>query len=396
MAILSICAIIVGFFVSRFALSCGIAWLFGQAVINNEFKKNIKRFLNDKVLLAFSGFLLLYFICGLYSYNMDFYWERVRLKLPFLLLPFGFGSAYYLSKKQLKYLFYLILACAILSSFWIIGVFILDYNQLSALRNAGKYIPSPINHVRLSLWLAFSIAIALYFYVKEKQKKIKIALLVAAVYLFIFIHFFAVRSGILALYLVCLLFIIQYIIASKSWTKGIAILLALVTMPILAYLTVPSLKDRIEYSKWDLRQLEYNADISNHSDSKRIASLKASINAIQYNPFFGSGTGDIKNQIEISYAEILPQLSKKEKLMPHNQFLYVAVGFGIVGLLIFCYLLFIIFFKGEQRKNTLLLAAALILLSSFMWEATIESQLGVTIFCLFSLLPYSYQKAAKA
>lgn len=393
MALLSISAIIIGFFISRFTLSVGIAFLFGLAVINNEFKNNLQRFYKDKALLAFVGILLLYIFGGLYSYQMDFYWERVRLKLPFLLLPFGFGSAYFLSKQNFKYLFYLIVACSLIISFWILGGYIINFNDLAELKNAGKYISSPVNHVRFSLWLAFSVAISIYFFSIENNKHIKYALLLSGIYLFIFIHFFAVRSGIFALYLVCFSFLSDYIFSTKSWIKGLAVMAALAVIPILAYEMVPSLQDRIEYTKWDIRQWQHNADISNHSDSKRIASWKTSINAIKYNPLFGSGTGDIKNQIEISYAEVLPQLTKKEKLMPHNQFLYVAVGLGIVGLVVFCVLLWFIYFSNGNYKNMLLLSAALILLSSFLWEATIESQLGVTIFCLFSLLPYAYQKA---
>jgi len=393
LAILSIAAIIVGFFISRFTLSVGIAFLFGLAVINNEFVKNVKLFFQDKTLLAFAGILIIYFIGGVYSYHMDFYWDRVRLKLPFLLLPFGFGSAYFLSKKHFKYLFYLIVACAVLISFWILGTYIIKYNELTELKNAGKYIPSPVNHIRLSLWMAFSVAITCYFFKIENRPILKYLLLISGIYLFVFIHFFAVRSGILALYLVCLLFLFQYIYETKSWLKGSAILLILATLPFMAYLLIPSLKDRIEYSKWDVRQWQQNADIANHSDSKRLASYKAAFNAMKYNPVFGAGTGDIKNQIEISYAEVLPQLTKQEKLLPHNQFLYVGVGLGIIGLVVFCVLLWMIFFSNGNYKNLLMLSAALILLSSFLWEATIESQLGVTIFCLFTLLPYAYQKA---
>lgn len=385
---------IIGFFVSRYTMSLGMAFLFGIAVINKDFPKNLKRFVSDRVMLAFSGVLLLYFVSGLYSFDQAFFWERMRIKVPFILLAFAFGSAWMLDRRWLRRSLYLCILLSVLSAFWVIGKYILNYEELSAIRSAGKYLPSPIHHIRLSLWIVFSIAASFYLFYERKQRDFQAWLLfAAAIFLIFFIHFFAVRSGLFSLYALAICSVFYIAFQKKKWFIAIAGIAVLVILPFVAYYVFPPLKDRIEYAKWDLRQFQQKQDISEHSDAKRLTSYLVAVNAIQYNPVFGSGIGDLKNQIEISYSESNPGLPFKGRLLPHNQFLFVSVGTGILGLLIFLYCMYVIFFSREMSSSFLVWAAGIIMLTSFFWEATLEDQHGTALFCICTLLSICYVRS---
>ena len=167
---------------------------------------------------SFWALLLVFFIIffsGLYSDNFDYWFERSRIKLPFLGLPIAFFFLPKLSQKDYRKigLFYIIVM--VLSAIGVTLNYLMDYEHINALIGQGQNIPVPRNHIRFSLGIAIAlmISIGLYFDESPLFKRQKALVFITAILLFIFQHLLAVRSGIVGMYLGLFIFLI------KSWIK---------------------------------------------------------------------------------------------------------------------------------------------------------------------------------
>jgi len=108
---------------------------------------------------------------------------------------------------------------------------------------------------------------------------------------------------------------------------------------------------------------------------------------IQENWLLGVGTGDIKFAFQKKYQENNSKLLPQNRLEAHNTFLTFFITFGIIGLLYFLYFLYSGVFQLYASNNIIGLLFLLIMISSFMTEDTLETQMGITIFSfLFSVL----------
>ena len=80
----------------------------------------------------------------------------------------------------------------------------------------------------------------------------------------------------------------------------------------------------------------------------------------------------------------------KERKMPHNQFVYVYAGTGIIGLLGFLFALFYPLLYKKAYREPIFFAFYIIVLASFIVENTIENSLGAGFFAFFLLLGLNY------
>jgi len=90
------------------------------------------------------------------------------------------------------------------------------------------------------------------------------------------------------------------------------------------------------------------------------------------------------------YLTLKPDIQDEDMMMPHNQWLYVLAGTGLLGLIFFLLAQAFLVFGFGLYKHWLYLTFHIILTSSFIPEATLESQLGVAIYVLFILLLAQY------
>ncbi len=161
------------------------------------------------------------------------------------------------------------------------------------------------------------------------------------------------------------------------------------------YLEKYFLRNRIHATIWEVDNYLNGGNPSGHSLVQRFEFWKAATQIIKNNFWTGVGTGDVKNAFEKQYEEMKSPLTKEYRLRSHNQFLEIAVGFGIVGLLIFLFSLFYPFIYHKGIFNYLYLSFFFIALFSFFTEDTLETQAGVTFYAFLSsffLFVGSYEK----
>ena len=357
--------------------------------LTGNIKEQWKNFRSNKALLGLTLIFFLIFISGfwsrlLYLGEFGYYLERLRIKLPFLIMPFAFaGLPKLTAKSQLNLLYFLLLTMTICS----IGIginYALNFEEITKAVKEGRNVPTPINHIRYSLLLAYTIIVGFYLYrVKHVYKWPKESALILgfSFFLFGFIHLLSVRSGLLALYFALLVLLLQFIVQSKRFILGAALLVSIILLPIIAYKTVPSFYEKINYTRYNLEQFR-QGKISGLSDGQRLISYEIGWEIVKQNPIIGTGVGDLRADRDLLYAILYPGLKGKN---PHNQFLFTACHSGILGLLLFIFFMFFpLFYKGAW-KHPLLLGFYSILLISFMVENTIETAIG-TAFALFFLL----------
>ena len=135
---------------------------------------------------------------------------------------------------------------------------------------------------------------------------------------------------------------------------------------------------------YSVRYEIHNAsDPNGHSILERIEYWKTGWEVIKENPFFGVGTGDKNNAMQEMFIKKNSKLFPERRLRPHNSYLTFCLTFGFFGLFFFCYFLFkfLLFqLKNQQFIGFLFIAVTLI---TFIFEDSLETQMGVTFFAFF-------------
>ena len=354
--------------------------------LHPRLKNNFQRLFQHRAFLTVSLFFFIVLVSGIYSEDMVYWLERLRLKLPFLFLPFVFVSLPAFSERQYLGLLYFLLLLLFVTCMGIGLNYVLHFEEINALIQRGKPMPTPRNHIRFSLLLAFGIMAGTYLYWKKFYWKFqweKYWIGGITLFLFLFIHILSVRSGLFVFYLASIVLLLRYIYLTGRYVLGLGLMVALLALPGIAYLTIPSFTTKIDYVRWDLSKYFFNKteELNYHSDTERLISLKIGWQIGREHPLLGVGAGDLKKEVYARYAAQFPQIKKPK--MPHNQLLSVFAGTGIWGLLLFCLAFFYPLFYRKNYRDPLFLAFACIIFFSFMMENTIENSMGIGLFAFF-------------
>lgn len=319
--------------------------------------------------------------------DSGYFLERLRVKLPFLVLPWAFAVLPPLGQRRNQWiiLFWLIVLTIVALS---VGVnYALNYQQITSQVLNGHPIPVPENHIRFSLGIVIGIFCGMYLLFTSDDKKVRFIALWASIFLFIMLHVLSVRSGLLCFYLTAITLSIFYGIRTRKW-KFIFISIGItLALPWAAYHTIPSFKNKIGYMYWDWQQLQQGTG-ENYSDSRRMNSILAGISIGKEHPLGGVGAGNLKAVIrqldEPQFKDVAADC-----IMPHNQFIHVFASSGILGLLLFCIGLFIPLFYISKISNWWMPAIWWIIVYSCLVEATLENAVGIAYLTLLGFWGFS-------
>ncbi|MCB0704200.1 MAG: O-antigen ligase family protein [Saprospiraceae bacterium] len=355
-----------------------------------DLKANFRRYWNNKAYIFISIPFFLVLLSAFWSGDGDYTLERLRIKLPFLILPFAFVSMPRLKKPEVLTVLYFLLIIMTVACIYVGMNYLANFDAVNEMIGKGKPIPTPSNHIRFSLVLGFSIisGMALYyegFYLQYRWERWLIPIL--TLFLFGFIHILAVRSGLIVLYLAIFFTSIRYAYLTRRFAVVGAVLLALVSLPVLTYQTIPSFRQKVNYARWDF--LQYTQGTGQYySDSERFLSMEVGLKIGNQHPLFGVGAGDLKKEVIQNYETTFD--GQQDPKMPHSQFLTIYAGTGLCGLLLFLFGFFFPLFYKRQYQSTLFLAFHVIIFFSFFMENTIENNFGVSFYLLGGLLGLRY------
>lgn len=347
---------------------------------------SVRNLLQRPEYALFALLLLAPAISGLWSDDQAYWIERTRVRLPFLILPWAFVNLPVLSTRQHRLVLQvLVWTMAVLC----VGVginFALHADTILFGLSEGRPIPVPRHHIRFNLMVATAIIAGGWLWQQNWRKPLPVnqkILATLVVFLFLFIHVLSVRSGLAALYAALVFTVLRFTWRTRRWGMGLAVLAALIAIPLIALNTVPSLKQRVSYMKYDWQH--YRSDEGeSYSDAERWISLKTGWLMWQQNPLLGVGAGDLPRETERLTAEYFPKYLETPKL-PHNQFLYILAGTGLIGLVLsmvsFCYPIFL----DRYRRFYLFAAFQVMVFMSFLVEYTIETAMGVAWYLFYTL-----------
>ena len=258
---------------------------------------------------------------------------------------------------------------------------------------AGNVMHTPFSHVRFSLLVAFSIFICIHLYLEKVRLFTDIdsyLFLLIGILLVVFLHVLAVRSGLLAFYLSGLVAGFFYMIKNRRWVSGTSFIISFLSVPFLAYLLVPTFRDKMHYVKYNIEQYFNANEIANLSDGQRFYSISQWIEIIENNFLLGVGAGDLKEEVDKVYTSIqVPSQNtfyEVTPMMPHNQWIWIFASTGLIGLLISLVSFFYPLWLLRHNFNILLISFSTIIHTSFFTEATVEEQMGTAFYLIFFLL----------
>jgi O-antigen ligase len=361
------------------------------------FRKNIRAQLQGKMIWWWITvpFLLVLFSVP-YSEDWTYTLERLRIKLPFLILPFAFAVMPTLGRKELRIIGTFFIAACTIAAIGVLWNYIQNFEAINYNISRGKAIPTPSNHIRFSLSMACGIFVAMAFTLEEKIfgiKGEKYLFGILTVFLFIFLHILSVRSGLLAFYVALGVFLMQFIYRSRRWKIGLAGIIAMIAIPYFAVIYVPSFKNKYYYMKHDVHSY-FEGKGKDYSDGGRLISLNAAKEIILQHPIIGVGAGDLKKEMYQVYANKSAEDAAEK--MPHSQFITVLAGTGFIGLTLFLISFFIPLFYQKKYRNYLFTALHVIFFISFFSENTFENNFGLSLWLFMLLLGMNYQENSRS
>lgn len=386
--------VFIGFVCSRAIASIGMVALLVSSLLYNGLGETLKKYSQRKELLVLSLFFLIVFLSGIYSEDKASWLNWVRIKLPYLALPISFAPVRRLEERKFIALLYGFVITLFISVAIVLSNYFFNYSTITESFLQGNAIPLPfsrfsgISHIRYTLMVTFAFFCSCFLVEKKmnmfsaKEKWVQLFLLVFS---FGALHILSVRSSLLALYLGIFFLLLRFVFVQKKYAIGIIMLLALITIPFTAYKFIPSLKNKIEYMKYDYHSFK-NGEVSHLSDGVRVVSMQGGLKIAKQNLWLGVGAGDLKTEMNKFYNGHYPQLSEADHKLPHSQLIWVLATTGITGLALFLFAFSFPMLVNGNYKNWLFVVFHLILFSSFFTEATLEEQIGTGFYLTFLLV----------
>jgi len=352
--------------------------------------------LNDaKVWLALSFTFFITLPSILYSNNIDYLLERWQILLPYLLLPLAFYLIPKTQEKIYNQLYAIFVGFTTLVCAYAFVFYLLNQNLVNQLYLESKVMPTFVTH-HPSLSIMVVMAIYLGYHLAKNKLEIglpyqRVILYGLSGFLFIFIHVFSVRSGLLALYAVITVELLQIILIKKQTKLALLAALVIGLAGGITLFVSPTVRNKITNTAQDLQVVKENKSANNQSLASRMISYKNALQiAKESSIWWGCGLGDIQDLNNEIFAKQYPEVTKK--ILPHNQFLFYFAALGLIGLLLFILLFYYPLFYQKAWQSPILLVQYTILSIAFMFEAPLENQLGVAFSLIFILLPLHQNK----
>ena len=148
----------------------------------------------------------------------------------------------------------------------------------------------------------------------------------------------------------------------------------------------PGLQARLSSTLFEYNLYRRYNNPNGGSLSQRLEFTRASFHLIGQHPWFGVGTGDVPQAFSRAYDEINSPLKEEFRFRAHNQYLAIAVAFGLVGLVFFLVVLLYPYLFFKKHRTYLYTVFLCIVLLSMFPEDTLETQAGATLFAFFEAL----------
>ncbi|MBS1626493.1 MAG: O-antigen ligase family protein [Bacteroidetes bacterium] len=380
--------LLLSFFISRAALSFISVLMILLLLKKNLDKKIIKQFITASIFI-----IIPVAVSGFWSSDVKEWWQLFSNKL--LLITVGVAIvSLQLSFKQIKIIIWTLTVLTLLASGWSVWQYINNKQLIEQSYLVAKVIPVWLDddHIRFSWLIVLTIILMCWqLNLQSSNSKEKIPGYISVLLLFAFLHFMAARTGLLCLYVALIIFFFYFLWKQK--TRKYAAFFFIITIAIitLAFYVLPTLKNRMQYVVWDVKQFTNNNYLQGSADGGRWLSIKAGFDVGLMKPIQGVGFGDIRNEAIKWYDVHYPKTLPNERFIPHSEWIVYFAGSGMVGVIAFTVglcLLYHYFF----RKNIFCFVTAFVLIIPLITDDSLEGQYGITIFSFVIAMVYHLNK----
>jgi len=386
----------------------GINWLFDSSPTEKWLK--IKQ---NPLVYCFILFYLLYCFGLLYTENMRQGFFELEKKLTLILFPLIFASSKPLNINEVRFLFKAFVFSCVAATLFCFGYAIyLNYQEgynLTYLYRAiflnehiaGKYdylnywyftyklFAHPLNMhpVYFAMYLVFSSCLSVWLWWDQtwQRKKRNLVILLLLVFNFIVIVLLSSRTQLFALVLIGTVFVLYESFRQKKIARGFMFLFSLFALGLFFILSNPVLKERIIDSNKPGTHFTENK-YGEGGLSLRLYKWKYTLETIRNNPYFGTGTGDAQDELQLTYQRNNFDIAFVNRFNAHNQYLQCLLELGVPGLLLFLTCLFLPAYLAFKRKNWLYLVFISLFFISCFTESMLEVNKGIVFYALFNSL----------
>jgi O-antigen ligase len=321
-------------------------------------------------------------------------------KLLFCLIPLGMGFFPSFPDRLNRLLWALFSLCQTVVAVLSLYFYFQDFSQLNEAigRNTTIDIIGRMSHIYFGFLLAFSVLVCGYMAWRfrpiwrnwERYVWMGIGLLNLLA-----LHVLTSRTGLLVFYGGLVTVLLWP--GRKGLQKGllIAIIAVLISLPILSYQLLPSFRQRVDVSWYDLQQYqEGDENIGDYSLAMRLVAWETGYQIFRAHPLLGVGPGDLETEMIRS----APQSFPVEKLLknPHNQYIETAAAFGIMGLLLLLWVMLYPLKQSWLQHLPLQITFLTMIAIGMLFESLFERQVGICLYSYFVyLLPNFHLSAPK-
>lgn len=364
-----------------------ISWWFA-----NSLREKIEMLRFNKNLLYFVLPFIFYLFGMIYSDNQSFGWTDIETKLSLFLFPILYASVRDLCKNYKKLIIIYIISmciCALLSV--LIGA--IKYGQMPTYNMVDYFLHPSYFAMYLNLALGFVLLLFLH----KNSKSLSWFLTAAFTIISIAIWLSLSKSGIILWGLIIIVTIAYIIFWQKKYILLSFILVGIgIGLSIFSYHKLPGFKERFAYafSVFDTKAEKIDVTTTESSQVRELVWQQA-IELIKENPFLGTGTGDIKDELYVKYDKAGMTGALENKLNVHNQFLQVWATLGTFGFIAFMLSFIIPLYLAIKSGNYFYLLIVVVFGFNILFESMLERQDGVIFYAFFNSLLFFHAPHVK-
>lgn len=227
------------------------AWLW-----EGNYKVKTNRFLHNRSAILISGLFILHLLGMLYSSDIPYGLNDIRVKIPLLCLPFMMASFEPLEPKQVKHLLLFLVLSVLTSTLISTGVLLgIVHHEYHDIREISLFI----SHIRLSLLICFCIYTCAYYAFHSPEKLYKFISAIIILWFIFFLLILKSATGIVILTVSGWLFALWKVCSHPARTIRLGGTLLVIVIPLLLMVLIKQEEKRIttihrEYSlKYPIR-----------------------------------------------------------------------------------------------------------------------------------------------
>jgi O-antigen ligase len=345
--------------------------------------------IHNKILHYCAAIFALYLVGIVYSADTTQALSELNGKHYFITLPLFLGiDTLAASKYKQNIIFAFILGNAVAA----VAIIFTHFSDILWL-GAKPDIPSPfVQRPRASMFLAFGLmGILHHFFIDNPTKITGKTPQKVAIFLFILLLFALIilkgRIGQLSFLLMLMLWLFFYVKHRLNYIKTAFFLCLFIVFVSFTAIQIPSIRQPFAQAIQELKQAQQGFSgikIRDSSMGMRVVYYQVYAQIMSKNPILGVGTGDMQRVATPYFGSKSSYYLPYDK--PHNQFIETIILFGVVGLVVFLFILMRLMRHIDAQSRALAWCFWVLILLSMCLDSTLGTQAGCSFFVLFAVV----------